>query len=47
MQGKDVEDALKKATLDQLPEQRTRTRAPVPSALSDRDPVARSSLSGS
>ena len=40
MQGNDVELALRKATMDQLPEQPTRTRAPLPTALSQRDPVA-------
>ena len=40
LQGKEVEDALKKATLDQLPEQRTRRRAPVPTATSQRNPIA-------
>ena len=39
MQGKDVDLALGKATLDQLPEQRTRTRAPVTTAPSQRNPV--------
>ena len=40
MQGTDIDLALRKATLDQLPEQRTRTRAPVPTAPSQRDPVS-------